>query len=92
VVGVGVGTVFGLSSKSKHDTAEEHCTGTVCHDQEGLDAGEDAYTAGTISTVAMIVGGAGLAGGAVLWFTAKPDSSGPEVALGLSGVRVRGTW
>jgi hypothetical protein len=92
VVGVGVGTVFGLQSKSKHDVAEEHCTGTVCESQEGVDAGNDAYSAGTISTVAMVVGVAGLAGGAVLWFTAKPEPSGPQVGLGLGGVRVRGTW
>jgi hypothetical protein len=92
VVGVGIGTVFGLRSKSQHDIAEEHCTGSVCDTQEGVDAGNEAYSAGTISTVGMIVGVAGLAGGAALWFTAKPEPSGPEVAVGLGGVRVRGTW
>jgi hypothetical protein len=86
VVGVGIGTVFGLRSKSKHDLAEDDCTGTVCATQEGVDAGHAAYSAGTVSTVAMIAGAAGLAGGAVL------AASGPEVALGVGGVRVRGTW
>ena len=70
VVGVGVGSVFGLISRAKHNDADQHCNGTICRDQQGVDSKISAIHAGNVSTVAFIVGAAGLAGGAALWFTA----------------------
>lgn len=92
VVGVVLSTVFGVTSKSKHDEALSHCDGAACRDQQGVDLKNSARTAGTISTVAFVVGAAGLAGGGVLWFTAKPVSAGTRVGLGLGSVLVQGTW
>lgn len=92
VVGVAVGTVFGLSSKSKHDDALAHCDGPACRDQDGLDLKSQARSAGTISTVAFVVGAAGLGAGAVLWFTAKPAAASPQVGLGLGGIVARASW
>lgn len=90
VVGVALGTVFGLKAKSKHDEAASHCDGSVCRDQTGVDLKSQARSAGNISTVGFIVGGVGLAAGATLWFTAGPKHT--EVGLTPSGVSVRGVW
>lgn len=94
VVGVTLGTVFGLKSKSLHDDAAPYCSGQVCTDQRGVDAGKDAYSAGTVSTVAMVVGVLGLAGGATLWLTAPRAQEAPRAALhvGPGSINVRGSF
>jgi hypothetical protein len=71
VAGVTIGTVFGLKSMSKHDEAEKHCDGADCRDTTGVGLRDDARDAGNLSTLGFILGGVGLAGGAVLWFTAN---------------------
>ena len=75
IAGVAVGTVFGLESMSKHDDAVGACPG-ACPNQHGVTLWNQARSAGDASTVAFVVGGVGLAGGAVLWFTAgAPEES-----------------
>jgi len=68
IVGVGVGTYFGLSAKSKNDESNDNCSKTVCQTQDGLDARKDAQAAATTSTIAFVLGGALLATGGVLYF------------------------
>jgi hypothetical protein len=94
VLGIGAGTVFGLSSKSNHDEAERYCEGGDCTDARGVRAGEDAYSAGTLSTVCMVIGGAALAGGAVLWFTAPKRDEQALTALGIGPgtIQLRGAF
>lgn len=93
VVGVGLGTAFGIQSKTHHDEAEKYCDGSVCTDARGVSAGEDAYAAGTVSTVAMLVGVLGIAGGVTLWLTAPvEETAGTRVGLGPSGVRLEGAF
>lgn len=96
IAGVTVGTVFGLKSKSKHDSAEEYCdSSNVCTDQKGVDLRDDALQSGNISTIGFVVGAAGLAGAAVLWLTAKPtEATAPAVGLGVGpgSVAVRGVF
>lgn len=85
LAGLTVGTIFGLQSKSKHDSAADYCddASNVCTDREGVSLRSDAIHAGNISTVGFIVGAAGIAGAAVLWFTAKPtEASAPAVGFG----------
>jgi hypothetical protein len=93
VVGVGVGTIFGLQSMSKHNDAETKCPG-ACNDQAGVDLWNDARSAGNISTIAFAVGGAGLVTGAILWFTAKTPSRSTalQADVGPGSVYLRGTW
>jgi hypothetical protein len=92
VVGVGLGTIFGLSAMSKHDDAAAKCP-AACPDQAGVDLWNDARTAGNISTVAFVVGGVGLATGAILWFTAKPSrTTALRTDFGPGTVQIRGTW
>jgi hypothetical protein len=93
-VGVIVGAVFGVQAMSKKSDAQKACPNN-CADQGGVDAWSRAKTAGDVSTVAFIVGGLGLAGGAVLWFTARQEpSDAPRVDLGMGfgSIRLKGAW
>lgn len=92
VAGVIVGSIFGLMSKSDHDEAEKYCDGSQCTDQRGVSAGNSAYTAGNVSTVAMIVGGVGIAAGITLWFTAPKSSASAALAIGPGTLRLRGSF
>lgn len=85
VVGIGVGSFFGLRSMSKANEADEHCDGSRCRDQAGVDLRQEALTAGNISTIAFIVGGVGLAAGATLWLvgTPKKEHSSLPVHVGI---------
>jgi hypothetical protein len=99
LVGVGIGTVFGLKAISKNDESNERgCVGNECSASAGA-LREDAQSAGTLSTVAFAVGGAALAGGVVLFLTApnsKAEDSRPvaRIAFAPSGGRVElgTTW
>jgi hypothetical protein len=72
VVGVGLGTFFGLRAMNKKD--EAGCDGNDCPDVPSRDLYEDAQSAGNVSTIGFIVGGLAVAGGAVLYFTAPKPS------------------
>jgi hypothetical protein len=96
-VGLGVGAVFGLKTSSTWSDAKTHCTGVEC-DRTGVQLATDAKNAGTVSTIAFIAGGALLAGGAVLFFTAPsaPAKTGSSrdvrVGVGLGSVTLRGSF
>ena len=95
VAGLAVGAVFGLSSISKHDEAEHHCSGSICRDEQGVELRAQATRAGNASTAAFLVGAAGLVGGAALWLTAKPDATTgarPAIGVGLGTVVVTQRW
>src|ERR1700722_18731445 len=64
LVGVGFGVVFGVAAMNAKSTLDSACSNKVCptSDQGTIDSGT-RY--GTISTVGFIVGGVGLAAGAV---------------------------
>lgn len=92
LAGVVVGSIFGLKAFSKHKEAAIYCD-PQCHDQTGLDVKAEGMHASNISTVAFVLGGVGLAGGALLWLTDHSDkSSAPQVGLGPSGIVAKGTW
>jgi hypothetical protein len=81
VVGLAIGTVFGLSAKSSNDEAQQNCrTSTLCT-AKGLSLTSDAKNAATVSTIAFAVGGAAVAAGAVLWLTAPHASSTTGMAI-----------
>jgi hypothetical protein len=96
VAGVIVGSIYGLRSSAKNSDADPYCDSDGgCWDERGYDDMEDAVAAGNVSTVAFIVGGAGLAAGAVLWFTAPSGDAGSgQTALGVGpgSIRLRTTW
>lgn len=71
VVGVGIGSFFGLKAMSKIDQAKDaSCAGKVCQERADLELTKDANSAATVSNVAFIAGGASLVAGAVLYFLA----------------------
>jgi hypothetical protein len=96
VVGVGLGTFFGLRAMGKKDDAG--CDGNSCPDVGSRDLYEDAQSAGNVSTIGFIVGGLAVAGGAVLYFTApKPArekglEAGAVLSPGLVGLQAGGRF
>lgn len=84
-VGVIAGTYFGFRTSSKWSDAQTRCTsqgsGLEC-DSAGVDLAQEARRSGDVSTVAFIVGGVLLAGGAALYLTA-PSARGPQVRAGI---------
>jgi hypothetical protein len=94
VAGVAVGTVFGLQARSKRDEATVACP-NACASRDGVDLWHDAKNAGNFSTIGFIVGGVGLATGAVIWIAGKPESTNApsaQVGLSLGGLAVSGRW
>ena len=93
VVGVGIGAVFGLGASSKWSDAKSKCTDYPfgCS-QDALDAKSSAQSKASVATVAFIVGGAAIAGAAVLWFTAGPSQEQVAIGVGPGAAFVRGSF
>ncbi len=81
VVGLGVGTVFGLRAISKNDEAKEVCPrGNVCDEERGVDLTDDAKSAALVSNIGIGVGAAALVGGVVLYLTAPSSQTALSVS------------
>jgi hypothetical protein len=99
LVGIGVGTYFGLRTFSKRDEGNTHCMGVYCT-AEGLALHADAQRSATISTIGFGVGIAGIGAGVALWLTAgkaAPRRSGrawvaPVVGPGQAGLSAGGAF
>jgi hypothetical protein len=95
VVGIAVGSIFGLGAKSKLDdsNADNHCDASDACDATGKGLRDDAQSAATVSTIAFIAGAAAVAGGVVLYLTApKPHGARVGVAPSPGGVTVIGAF
>jgi hypothetical protein len=93
VIGLAAGTLFGLKAKSTWSDADGKCAQHVNCSPDAVELGNDASSQATIATVGFAVGVVGLAGAAVLWFTApKASESETKVSVGVgpTGVLVRG--
>jgi hypothetical protein len=96
VVGLAVGSVLGLVSKSSYD----HALQTECgHNPngcspQGIQDGQSAHGQAAASTVAFVAGGVLLGAGAVLYFTAPKASVcvGTTVGTERAGFVVSGAW
>jgi len=93
LVGLGVGTVFGIGASSKWSEAKSGCTAYPygCS-ADALDAKSSGQSKATISTVGFIVGGAAIAGATVLWFTAPSREQSVAVGIGPGAAFVRGNF
>lgn len=94
VVGIGVGTVFGILASGKKSDLETACPNSVCPpgEQDTIDSGK---TLGTVSTVGFIVGAVGLVAGTYLFLTSGPKSraAAPKPTwIGLGGAGINGTF
>ncbi len=91
LVGLGIGTAYGIASKTHRDDANGHCVGSRC-DASGVGAKYDALADGNASTVAFAIGGAATITGALLFFTAPSETkerralrAAPMIARGSGG-------
>jgi hypothetical protein len=87
VAGAGVGAFFAFDAKSTYDdsNASGRCIDNAC-DPEGKSLRDDAESKAMIATIAIGVGAAAIALGAVLFFTAPRARN---VAVARSGVVIR---
>lgn len=95
VVGLAVGTIFGLRASSKWDDAQKACVPGKCG--AGSDAQNDkdaAATSGNVSTVTFLLGGAALATGIVLVVLAPSSrsSTSARVAPSPGGLSLVGSF
>lgn len=99
IVGLGIGTIFGLQASSKWSSAKDGCKIDACGPgSQAQSDKDDAASAGTISTIAFVVGGAALATGVVLLVVSPPSSTtgsssaGVRVVPGLGGLSAVGRF
>ena len=105
LVGLGLGTAFGLMAKSANDDSLAQCrTDTLCS-ADGLDSRQTAKDRATVSTAGFVAGGALTAAGIVMVVVALTGNStapspsaavtpvsGSWVGVGDVGLGWRGTW
>ena len=97
VVGLVIGGVFGLISKSTYDHAfHSECgsNASTCS-QQGAQDGQSARDQATVSTIGFVAGGVLLAGGALLYLTAPrvgPVAVTPAVGSNAAGLMLGGPW
>lgn len=94
VVGIGVGTYFGITTMNRWSDSKANCNEGVCN-ADGVSFASDARSAGNLSTAFFLIGGAVGIGGAALYFTAprgKTVSVVPHVSRETAGVSVGGRF
>jgi hypothetical protein len=105
VAGVAAGAITGLMAISSVSSQKNDChssaPGDCVNHAQALQDHDSASTLSTVSTVAFIAGGALLATGAVLFFTAPRSTEGsqaarveviPSAAPGWAGLSVAGRF
>jgi tetratricopeptide (TPR) repeat protein len=95
-VALGTGAVLGLTAHATYDDALSHCpTGPASCTLPGVQGGHNAELEATASTIAFVAGGAAIATGAVLVFTASKSNKvavTSQILVGSAFVSVRGLW
>ncbi|WP_437554895.1 hypothetical protein WME97_22935 [Sorangium sp. So ce367] len=93
VVAVGVGAGLGFAAKSRFDESRPFCNGDRC-DRRGMDIRGSAVARANVATVVFGVGLAAIAGGGVLWLTAKSSTQGASLAISpaVGGALVQGSF
>lgn len=82
VVGVGVGSVFGLLAMQSESDAREFCDGATCQKgTDGVALTDDARKQALVSTIGFAAGGVLLAGGLTLYFTAPKKQEAARLLL-----------
>jgi serine/threonine-protein kinase len=101
VVGIGVGSYFGLRAISKSKTTEDLCGNqgnhSNCTDPGAPDASNAAHSAARISNIAFAAGGALLVGGVILYLSAPHATSASagtavRASIGPTGVALQGSF
>lgn len=89
VVGVGLGVVFGAYAQSSQSREKSDCSASACWSYpQGVEDYNTAQKDATGATIAYAAGGALVATGVVLWFTAPKSSGAAAPSAAPRGVRV----
>jgi hypothetical protein len=91
VLGLAIGTFFGVRTLQKRDAARTHCAGSIC-DAQGVESYDDAHTAATVSTIAYGIGLAAGAAATYLLITAPSRARPVTVSVRGMGLSVEGRW
>ncbi len=100
VVGLGIGSYFGIHAISKNSDAEKHCPrGNLCDDAQGESLTNDAKHAAVASNIAITAGAALVVAGVVLFVVGKPSSEAsahlelhPLLSREFSGIGLGGAF
>jgi hypothetical protein len=98
IVGLGVGSYFGVRAISKNSDAESFCPrGDKCDDQRGVDLTDQAKHAAVASNITLAVGAAFVVAGVVLYLKSEPEQSArlevhPMVGRDLAGIGLGGAF
>ena len=88
LVGLGIGTAFGVNAIDDWSTAKQGCSGGGC-DPLHFPSWQSAHSAGVASTVSFVVGASLVAAGGVLWLT-RPHAASAGVGIRPDGAVVVG--
>ena len=91
IVGLGVGTYFGLTALSKNSASNAGCSGAACND-DGFSKRNEARNAGTVSTVAVIAGGVALGAGVLLFLSSSPNKESNGALRVTASAAPGGAW
>lgn len=72
IVGMGIGTYFGLSARSSWSNAKDECPSRTACSDDAVRMSIDARTEANVSTIAFVAGGAALLGGTILVLSSSP--------------------
>jgi hypothetical protein len=93
VVGLGLGTFFGLQASSSWSDAKEKCDDSLYNcGKEGTDLKQTASSQATLSNVGFIAGGALVGLGAVLFFTAPKQKEQVSFVVGPGSAFIQGSF
>ncbi len=98
VIGVGLGSYFGIRAISKNSEAEDQCPNPgLCNNDRGLTLTDQAKKNASASNIAFAAGGVLLATGAVLYLTGRRGSSErvslvPLLAPGAAAASISGRF
>ena len=77
LIGLAVGTIFGVSAASKHsDATDAGCKDGACPNADAAGMEKDAGKAASVATIGFVAGGALLAGGIALVILAPKRDEG----------------
>jgi hypothetical protein len=75
VAGIAVGAVFGVQAINLNNDSNKDCNAQSSCGPGGFSSRQDAQSAGNVSTIAFVAGGAVLAAGVTMFVLAKPRSN-----------------
>jgi hypothetical protein len=94
-VGIAIGTVFAVRSRTLENQSDQLCPRTRCLDQRGVDLNRRARKEGRYATLGLVAGAAAVTTAVVLWTVGRPHrrvSIAPVVTDDQAGVEVGGTF